>query len=260
MARFKLILEYEGTRYNGWQIQKGVSTVQGEFVTACRNIFEYDNFEFFGAGRTDSGVHALGQVAHLDINTKKSPKNIRTMLNDALPYDINVLHVDEVPERFHARHDAVARSYVYHISKRRTAFGKNFSWWVKEMLNVDLMREAAALFVGRKDYFNFATKTTDDHSTLVEIMSCKLVEREYNLYIQIIGSHFLWNQVRRMVGTLVEVGKQKITLADVKEYFNAPNEFPAQHTAPPTGLYLERVYYQGEKIAKDFKTLINIGS
>ena len=160
MARFKLLIEYAGTRYSGWQIQKNARTVQGEIDRAIREALRPREFELYGSGRTDAGVHAIAQVAHLDIYTA-APEQLRRKLNDELPADINILAVDKVPHRFHARHDAVARSYVYQISRRRTAFGKPFVWWIKEPLDVGAMREAAALFVGMKDFRGFTDDDAD---------------------------------------------------------------------------------------------------
>ncbi|MGH2569091.1 MAG: tRNA pseudouridine(38-40) synthase TruA, partial [Bacteroidota bacterium] len=129
MPRFKLTLEYEGTRYSGWQIQKNARTVQGEFVQAIHKVFRTNEFEFHGSGRTDAGVHALMQVAHLDVKTVLAPEIIRMKLNDELPADINILEIEKAAPTFHARHDAVARRYLYQVSRRRTAFGKRFVWW-----------------------------------------------------------------------------------------------------------------------------------
>ena len=127
MPRFKLRVEYAGTRYSGWQIQKNARTVQGALGEAVIEATGERTFELYGAGRTDAGVHALNQVAHLDVRTTLPPESLRRRLNDALPSDINVLAVDKAPHRFHARHDAVSRAYVYQIAQRRTAFAKNRS-------------------------------------------------------------------------------------------------------------------------------------
>src|SRR5690349_22154976 len=129
--RFKLTIEYAGTRYSGWQIQKNARTVQGELARAIADVAETADFELYGSGRTDAGVHALAQVAHLDVHTTLPPATLRRRINDELPSDINVLDVTPVRHRFHARHDAVARSYVYQLSRRRTAFAKPFVWWVR---------------------------------------------------------------------------------------------------------------------------------
>src|SRR5690349_20565002 len=124
VPRFKLTIEYAGTRYSGWQIQKNARTIQGELDRAIREVARRKDFELYGAGRTDAGVHALGQVAHLDLATPLPAETLRRRVNDQLPADINVLAADTVPHRFHARHDAVARRYLYQLSRRRTAFAK----------------------------------------------------------------------------------------------------------------------------------------
>src|SRR5437773_12080437 len=129
MARFKLTLEYAGTRYSGWQIQQNARTVQGELARVVRDVTGQKQFELYGSGRTDAGVHALEQVAHLDLETRLPPETLGRALNEALPADINVLAVERVTRQFHARHGALARSYLYQISRRRTASAKPFVWW-----------------------------------------------------------------------------------------------------------------------------------
>src|SRR5919201_5418646 len=159
MPRFKLTIEYAGTRYSGWQIQKNARTVQGEIDRAIRDVSKRRDFELYGSGRTDAGVHALGQVAHLELYSNLPPESLRRKLNDELPSDIHIRDMVKVPHRFHARHDAVSRSYLYQISRRRTAFAKPFVWWIKEPLDLDAMRAASRAFTGRQD---FAAFTDDD--------------------------------------------------------------------------------------------------
>lgn len=256
--RYKLNIEYEGTRYNGWQIQKDGKTIMGEFFKAIKEAFGTSTFEFYGAGRTDGGVHALHQVAHLEISTKLSLKNIQYKLNDLLPHDINVFSIETAHPKFHARFDAVARSYVYHIAKRRTAFGKAFVWWVKDNLDVQKMQDAADCFLGLKDYSNIAAQSTDEQSPKCEIRHFNIHESENSILIHIVGSHFLWKQVRRMVGLLVETGRGKLTISELNSFFTKKSDLPAKLTAPPSGLYLERVYYPGDEISLKFDTLINL--
>jgi len=163
VPRFKLTIEYAGTRYSGWQIQKNAVTVQGEIDRAVKSATGRTDFELYGSGRTDAGVHALAQVAHLDVATPLPPDTLRRRLNDELPADINILDARPVPHRFHARHDAVARRYVYQIARRRTAFAKAYVWWVKEPLDVARMRTAARAFVGMRDFRSFeAADARDD--------------------------------------------------------------------------------------------------
>ena len=130
MPRFKLTIEYAGTRYRGWQIQKNARTVQGELARAVTEVTGRERFDLHGAGRTDAGVHALAQVAHLDIATTLPPATLAARLNESLPADVNVRRVETTDHRFHARRDAVARRYVYQLARRRTAFAKPFVWWV----------------------------------------------------------------------------------------------------------------------------------
>jgi tRNA pseudouridine38-40 synthase len=248
MARFRLLIEYEGSRYHGWQTNTGVKTIQGEMLRACQQLFNTKKIELYGAGRTDTGVHALGQVAHLDVPTQMHPETVRERINAILPYDIHVLEAVSCDSRFHARHSAVARSYVYAISRRRSAFGKRYVWWVKEDLSVTVMQEAAETFRGFHDFFSFGAKSGEDESTLAEVIHIKIIESGNLILLHIIGSHFLWMMVRRLTGTLVHCGKGKLTTEEVKNFLDQHSERPSQLAAPPSGLYLERVYYKGESV------------
>ncbi len=258
MARFKLILEYDGSKFKGWQFQKDLPTVMGKLMDACKEVFTADTFELYGSGRTDTGVHALFQVAHLDIKTQIPTHLIKNKLNDVLPAAISILDVEKVNPNFHARHDAVARSYVYHISKRRTAFGKDNVWWIKDDLNIKAMADVTPMFLGLKDFKSFGVQEMKGESTKVELISLKIFEIDNSILIHIVGSHFLWRMVRRIVGVLVEVGRGRLNDDDIQSFFWDKSEIPAQFTAPPSGLYLERVYYNGEQIDDEPKWLMNI--
>jgi tRNA pseudouridine38-40 synthase len=253
MPRFKLTIEYAGTRYSGWQIQKNAKTVQGEIDRAVRTVTGRRDFELYGSGRTDAGVHAIAQVAHLDVSTNLPPGTLRRRLNDELPADINILGATQVPHRFHARHHAVARRYLYQIARRRTAFAKAYVWWVKEPLDVERMREAARAFVGMRDFRSFAAADAHDDpgeappSTIVLVDRLEIIEDGDLLLVSIQGSHFLWKMVRRMVGVLVEIGRGELAPDAVRTMLADGSSAPARLTAPPSGLFLERVYYQGEQ-------------
>ena len=255
MARFKLLIEYAGTRYSGWQIQKNARTVQGEIDRAIREALKPREFELYGAGRTDAGVHALAQVAHLDIYTSLAPEPLRRKLNDELPADINIIAVDKVPHRFHARHHAVARSYVYQISRRRTAFGKPFVWWIREPLDVDAMRAAGAAFVGMQDFRGFTDDDPGEKSTVVQVEALEIAEAGPLILIRIRGSHFLWKMVRRIVGVLAAVGRGEIAPRDA---IDADLDVAAL-TAPAAGLFLERVYYSNDETAGPLLAMLNLG-
>jgi tRNA pseudouridine38-40 synthase len=252
VPRFKLTIEYAGTRYSGWQIQKNARTIQGEIDAAVRTITSRRDFELYGSGRTDAGVHALGQVAHLDVSTTLPPETLRRRLNDELPADINILAAEQVPHRFHARHDAVARRYLYQIARRRTAFAKAYVWWVREPLDLAAMRAGATVFPGMRDFKSFAAiEASADgaepaRSTLVLVDRLELIEDGDLLLVGVEGSHFLWKMVRRMVGVLVEIGRGGLTPQDAARFLAESSEAPARLTAPPSGLFLDRVFYRNE--------------
>lgn len=246
MPRYKLIIEYDGTRYAGWQLQKGQKSIQGAIIDACKKVFPNERVEIYGAGRTDQGVHALGQVAHLDVNKSVNTQKLVHWLNDNLPSDVVILNAELVGDKFHARFDAVHRYYLYQISKRPSAFGKKMVWWVKDQLNIETMRKVARLYVGMKDYKTFAEKLDEDKSTIVEISNVEVIENGDLILIRVSGSHFLWKQVRRMVGVMVEAGRGNLSLDEIAGFFKAPSPIPAKLTAPPSGLYLEKVCYKGD--------------
>ncbi len=258
MARFKLTLEYEGTRYSGWQVQKNARTVQGELIGAARTVFDRDDFELMGSGRTDAGVHALAQVAHLDVQTKLAPHVMRMKLNDELPADVNVLDVQKADARFHARHDAVARSYLYQISTRRSAFAKRFVWWVKDSLDLASMQRSAELFEGMNDFRSFTRDDPNEKSTKVLMEEVRLEKVGDLILIRLTASHFLWNMVRQIVGTLVEVGRRNFNEKDVDRFLRVESDETRRFTASPSGLFLEHIYYKGDERDRMLNPLMEV--
>jgi tRNA pseudouridine38-40 synthase len=258
--KFKILLEYDGTRYSGWQKQPGqadTKTVQGTLIKVLKKIFSETKgkakfIDLQGSGRTDAGVHALEQTAHLECETMIAPEILKLKINDELPSDINILEIQKAPNNFHARHDAKSRQYIYVISKRRTAFEKKYVWWIKDRLDVKKMKEAAEYFKGMNDFKMFSDKNSEDKSTKCIVEIIDITDDENKIYIRIKASHFLWKMVRRIVGTLAEIGRGNINKEQVMilllpsplrrgdwgEVFN-----PAEYTAPPSGLFLEKVFY-----------------
>ncbi len=259
MARFRLDLEYAGTRYSGWQVQKNARTIQGALHEAVGRVSGRDDFASYGAGRTDAGVHALQQVAHLDLETRLAPESLRRALNDELPADVDVLRLAKVSRQFHARHSARARSYLYQVSRRRTAFGKPFVWWIKDPLETAAMAEAARAFEGRHDFRSYAETAQHEGSTLVEIESVQVAEAGALVLVRVVGSHFLWKMVRRMVGVIAEVGRGGLRVRDAERFLDAPSDVPARLTAPPSGLFLERVFYEGDPALGPLRPVLDIG-
>jgi tRNA pseudouridine38-40 synthase len=243
--RLRLTIEYAGTRYSGWQVQKNARTVQGEIQRAIEGATLARGFELYGSSRTDAGVHALAQVAHLDIDTALPPETLRRRINDELPADINILAIEPVRHRFHARHDARGRSYLYQVARRRTAFAKPFVWWVKDDLDLDRMREAATRFVGFHDFRSFSDDDPGITSTTVHLETLRIEEAGDLVVFRVAGSHFIWKMVRRLVGVLVEVGRGGLTPDEAAAMLVETSRLPARLTAPASGLFLERVSYDG---------------
>ena len=249
---WRLEVEYEGTRYGGWQRQPHARTVQGELTRAAAEVFGAE-VEVGGSGRTDAGVHALGQVAHLKLkgrakgkDRQPSARQIQAGVNQLLPHDINVLRVSTAAPDFHARHDAVARYYLYQISTRRTAFAKPFVWWVRDRLDATSMARACALFEGTHDFSSFCESPETQRSTLVRVERAEVFARGGLILFRVGASHFLWKMVRRLVGALVEVGRGNLSVEGASALLERYSNAPAAWTAPPSGLFLERVLYEGD--------------
>lgn len=262
MPTWKLEIEYEGTRYRGWQIQHNAKSIQGEMMEVTRQLFA-SRVELFGAGRTDAGVHALRQVVHLkvpELSVNLTPRQIQHGFNDLLPHDINVIKVANAPDDFHARKDAIARYYLYQISTRRTAFGKNLVWWIKDNLDAKAMGEAAKMLIGRHDFRSFSeSEEGKKQSTTVVVERAQVFTDGDLICFRIGASHFLWKMVLRIVGMLAEVGRGNTTYDAFERLLRFESNVPAQFTAPPSGLFLEKVLYGGDKPPTERKAAIPIG-
>ena len=249
MPRFKLLIEYAGTRYSGWQIQKNARTVQGEIDRAVREVSRRREFELYGSGRTDAGVHALAQGAHLELYTDLPPESLRRKINDELPADIHIRAVEKAPHRFHARHDALARCYLYQISRRRTAFGKPYVWWIRESLDVDVMRAAAESFVGMKDFEAFTADDADENRHASSSTRSPSSRR----------AHCCSSGSRGRIFSGRWYGASSASLRHADAASSAPgcggflddsgrnSAAPAALAAPAAGLFLEAVLYKGDR-------------
>jgi tRNA pseudouridine38-40 synthase len=246
MPTYRVTIEYDGSKFSGWQTQLRHRTVQGVLVTTLRELLGDCELTLQGAGRTDAGVHALAQVASLRCARSFDVQRVMDRLARGLPSDLAVLDLRRAADSFHARHDAVGRSYRYQLIRRRSAFGKRFTWWVGRTLDLDRMREAAAQFVGRHDFAAFARSGHAAPSTIVVVEECRLWEIGDLVELRIVASHFLWGQVRRMVGALVAVGTGDAVPADVPRWLAGAAPPPVQ-AAPAAGLFLEAVFYRGDR-------------
>ena len=256
MPTYKLTIEYEGTRYSGWQAQGNTpKTIQGRLLKAAHDVF--GDADIGGAGRTDAGVHAAGQVAHLRVHKAIDPILMMRKMNDLLPHDITIVSAARASDRFHARHDAVARVYLYQIATRRTAFAKSFVWWIKDRLDFDAMTRAASVVVGRHDFSAFTDKRLkEDESRIVVVDSCEVGRSDELILFRIVASHFLWKMVRKLVAFVVEVGRGSATAADLAARLHADAEV-FQPSAPPSGLFLEAITY-GENFDRPLQPIIPV--
>ena len=248
MLRFKLTIAYDGTRYFGWQVQKGRMTVQQRVEEALRELFPSVK-RVHSSSRTDTGVHALGMVAHVDIPEAECRMDARKLLlavNSFLPVDVRIVAARRVPEDFHARFDAKGKRYFYLIWNHAAMnpLLHNRAWHVKVPLNLERMQKAAKLFVGRKDFKSFAsTREYEMESTVRRLTRCDVRKEGYTWKITIEGDGFLYKMCRGIVGTLVRVGQGKLTQTEIRQIFRERDRSVAGMNAPACGLTLWRVFY-----------------
>jgi tRNA pseudouridine38-40 synthase len=252
MPRFKLTVEYEGTPFVGWQRQEGLPSVQG-VLEDCFADFLGQHTTIWGSGRTDAGVHATGQVAHVDVGKAYAPFAIQGAINKRLRHlPITVLSVEEVAPDFHARFSATSRSYLYKILNQRTppALDRNRAWWIIRPLSVEAMGEAAHFLLGHHDFSSFRNSNCQASSPFKTLDEFTIGRQGDLILIHVRARSFLHNQVRNMVGTLKRVGEGSWPPSKVKEILEARDRRAAGPTAPACGLYLTGVGF-GENISQN---------
>jgi tRNA pseudouridine38-40 synthase len=255
MKKLKLILEYDGTAYQGWQIQKTGLTIQGILEEKIEKITGSQS-SVVGASRTDAGVHALGQVAVFRTKTYLSTERIKRALNALLPKDICILDVSEVDDSFHPRHDARRKKYSYTIlnQKRSSVFLNKYVWEVKQPLEIQPMVEASEFLIGKQEFSSFQGTGSDTRNQVREIFFLKIERVEEMdfmfahvggkfIKIQIEADGFLRHMARNIVGTLVEIGRGRIEPHLMKEILESRDRRLAGPTAPAHGLFLEKIEY-----------------
>ncbi|MFQ5932430.1 MAG: tRNA pseudouridine(38-40) synthase TruA [Nitrospiraceae bacterium] len=244
MPTFKLTIEYDGTAYAGWQRQPDHLTIQAVIEDTVRTVTQTE-IPAIGAGRTDAGVHALGQVVSFKTEKSLSAGEWMRALNGLLPADISVRSAEQVADDFHARYSAREKLYEYRIlnRKERSALDRNRAWHVPKRLDVDVMRQGAKLLVGRHDFSSFQGSPTDTENPICELQRLEIIEDQPLIRIEVQADRFLRQMVRSIVGTLVEVGQGKRPAQSVKDILEAKDRRAAGATAPPHGLYLVRVIY-----------------
>lgn len=251
MPRYRLTLEYNGTPFAGWQAQSAQATVQGALEAAFRR-FTGEEVRVRGAGRTDAGVHALGQVAHVDLARDWQAYKIREALNFHLrPDPIVALECNAVPATFDARFSATSRHYVFRILNRRAppALDVDRVWWVPYHLDVAAMQEAGQALLGRHDFTTFRAASCQAKSALRTLDRLDVVRVEDEIRITTSARSFLHNQVRSMVGSLKLVGEGKWQAGDLKAALDARDRSACGPVSPPGGLYLARVDYRAFSVS-----------
>ena len=244
---YRILLQYEGTRYDGWQKQGNTdNTIQGR-LEAILTRMTGDPVEIQGSGRTDAGVHALGQVANFHLKGGYDPEAVMEYLNRYLPEDIAVLRCERVSKRFHSRLNAVSKTYVYQIetAPRRDVFTRRVQYGLGQHLDVEAMRKAARLLCGTHDYKSFCGNKKMKKSTVRTVHAIEIAQKRGDtlLELRFTGNGFLQHMVRIMVGTLIEVGRGQRTWQSMTQILEAEDRQAAGYTAPPEGLCLAEVRY-----------------
>lgn len=244
MFKYKAIIAYDGTRFSGWQLQPNAPSIQGLIEEALAKVIKKPT-RVVGAGRTDAGVHALGQTAHF---THPEPLDCHTLfkaLNGLLPAEIRIKELIPIPSSFHAQYSAEGKIYHYHLWLERTIdpFLRLYRYHYPYPLQLDLMKEAAHLFIGKRDFTTFANLGSDTKSNVRTLSRLDVIEQEGGCRLEFEGDGFLYKMVRTIVGTLLEIASKKRPLDSIENLFEAKDRRAAGKAAPPSGLFLVCVHY-----------------
>ncbi len=242
--RIALLLHYDGTGFNGWQVQNSGRTVQGELERALEVLLKR-KIRVTASGRTDSGVHALGQVAHFDGLPGLELGRLCQGLNGIMDKDVSVINAYRVPGDFHARYSAVRREYLYlmYNSPQRSPFTKNRAMWVPETLDLEHLRKSASFLLGEHDFASFCKKSSSDINTVRSIYEIEIVPSGRLVRMRILGNAFLHNMIRIIVGTMLQLHREKADPLEMKAILGEKDRDFGGATIPSCGLYLNRVEY-----------------
>ena len=245
MQRYKIKIEYEGTPFVGWQFQKNGQSIQEVLQKAIFNLSN-EKIIVTGAGRTDSGVHALGQVAHFDLKKKIKKKNLLPAINQNIGNkSVAVLKINKVNKKFHARYDAKKRTYSYLIVNRPSplALQKNKAWHIKKKLNIKIMKKGSKLLLGTHNFSTFRAASCGAKSPIKTLKKVSVKKSGDKVVLKFTSKSFLQQQVRSMVGCIKHLGDEKWSLNDFKNSFKSKNRIKCAPPAPACGLYLKKISY-----------------
>lgn len=244
MRNIKLTIEYDGKDFNGWQKQPNHLNIQGEIEKAIKNVTG-EEVELIGSGRTDAGVHAFEQVANFKTNTELPIEKMATAINSQLKHTIRILKAEEVDLNFHSRYNCHKKTYAYIIdnSDQGTAIYRNFTYHISQPLDIKMMQKAADYLIGEHDFSSFKSSGTSSKNSVRTIYKAQILKEQQRVIIMITGNGFLYNMVRIIAGTLVEVGLKHFPPEEMKNILDAKDRQKAGKTLPPTGLFLMNVEY-----------------
>ena len=245
MRNIKMVIEYDGSNFKGFQkLKDNQNTIQGK-LEAVLSQMTGEDIEIIGSGRTDMGVHAYGQVVNFKTNCDYSLSKIQKYLYEYLPQSIGIKDIEEVDDRFHSRYNAKRKVYLYKIDNNKypSPFNRKYTCHVAKKLDIDSMREASKVFIGKHDFTSFCSSRSKKKSHIREIYSIAINENDGIIEIYVEGNGFLYNMVRIIVGTLIDAGHHKITAQEVKNILELKDRSKSPETAPANGLFLYRVKY-----------------
>lgn len=245
MQRYKCVIAYDGTSFFGYQIQPQKTTVQSELESALTKIHKGQPVRVVASGRTDAGVHAKGQVIHFDTMLNIPQDKWVVALNSLLPEAISVLQVEQVPPGFHSRFDAIAKEYRYFIfpAKVRDPFSRNYAYQYPYSLDISKMKAASKLLLGTHDFTSFCSAKTEVSDRVRTINEIEIFHEDELIVFRFVGNGFLYNMVRILVGTLIEIGSNQRDYLTIPQTIAAKDRGAAGKTAPAHGLYLWKVFY-----------------
>ena len=241
--KYKFIIQYDGLSFHGWQRQKSKRTIQGDIERVLKKLFPEEKISLIGSGRTDAGVHSLGQIAHAELPGSMASNNLRKAINGNLKRDVHILSVKEVDKQFHARYSAKSREYEYHLAKYFSPLTRYYTSELKWEIDLKKMNEICPFLLGQHDFSSFCKASAEVENKICTIYNLNWAEKEGKYIFNIRANRFLQHMVRYIVGTMIEVARGRYTLKDFINILNDEKIDKAVVKAPAKGLLLKKIYY-----------------